>query len=282
MKNQPRAVAIHDISGFGKCSLTVALPILSAMGIETLAMPTALLSAHTGIEGYTYLDLTDEMPQFHKHWKNLNIEFDSIYSGFLGSKEQIQIVSDFIDDFKTDINTVLVDPAMADHGKMYPTFDIDFSKQMTKLCKKADIIVPNMTEALFMLNKEYIEGPYTKEYIEDILKSLSKMGPNQIVLTGVSFDNNEIGAASYDAETGIINYAFTPFVKKYFHGTGDIFASVLLSCLLNGKALDDSVKLSVNFIYNCLLRSDVSEKNAIFGVNFESGLPSLAKEIGIV
>lgn len=282
MVNQTTAVAIHDISGFGKCSLTVALPILSAMGIETLAMPTALLSSHTGIEGYTYLDLTDEMPLFHKHWKNLNLKFDSIYSGFLGSKKQIKIVSEFIENFKDDNTIVLVDPAMADNGKMYPTFDMDFSKEMTKLCKKADIIIPNITEALFMLGREYICGPYTKEYIEEILKSLSDMGPKQIVLTGVSFKDNELGAACYDAKTGIINYAFSPYVDRYFHGTGDIFASVVLSSLLNGKQLDESVKISVNFIYKCLLISDYSDKKSIYGVNFESCLPALSKELDLI
>lgn len=281
MNTQKRAVAIHDISGFGKCSLTVALPILSAMGIETVAMPTALLSTHTGISGYTYLDLTNQMPLFKKHWENLNLHFDSIYSGFLGSKTQIDIVSNLIDKFKKDDTLVLVDPAMADNGEMYPTFDLEFAKEMKKLCKKADLIVPNMTEALLLLDKEYITGPYTKEYIENILKELSNLGPKQVVLTGVSFEDNELGAACFDRSTGEINYTFSPFIKKYYHGTGDIFASVLLSSLLNNKSLNKSTEIAVDFIYKCLLRSSNVE-NVLFGVNFECGLPALAKDLDLI
>ncbi|MEG1243980.1 MAG: pyridoxamine kinase, partial [Oscillospiraceae bacterium] len=266
MNIQKRVAAIHDISGFGRCSLTVALPILSSMGIETAAMPTALLSSHTGVEGYTYKDLTDEMPLFLNHWKKLSLEFDSIYSGFLGSHKQIDIVSDFIDNFKNEDTIVLVDPAMADHGKMYPTFDRAFSKEMTKLCKKADVIVPNMTEAVFMLGMEYIEGPYTKQYIEGILKSLAELGPSSIVLTGVCFKGDELGAASFDAKTNTIQYSFSPYIDSYYHGTGDVFASVLLASILNGFTLSKSVEIAVDFIYNCLLRSGKAETNPCWGV----------------
>jgi len=282
LNTQKRAAAIHDISGFGRCSLTVALPILSAMGIETAAMPTALLSSHTGIEGYTYNDLTDDMPLFLNHWKNLGLEFDAIYSGFLGSQTQIEIVSNFIDTFKKDDTLVLVDPAMADHGKMYPTFDKAFAKEMTKLCKKADIIVPNITEAFFMLGMDYMKGPYTQEQIESILNALSELGPTNIVLTGVCFKDDELGAASYDAKTSTVKYSFSPFIDSYYHGTGDIFASVLLSAILNGYELNKSVDIAVDFIYGCLLRSGKAETNALRGVNFESGLPALAKKLGLV
>ena len=282
LNTQKRAAAIHDISGFGKCSLTVALPILSAMGIETAAMPTALLSAHTGIQGYTYNDLTDDMPLFLNHWKNLGLEFDAIYSGFLGSQRQTQIVSDFIDTFKKYDTIVLVDPAMADNGEMYSTFDKEFAKEMTKLCKKADIIVPNITEAFFMLGIEYTKGPYTKEQIESILKALADLGPTNIVLTGVCFKSDELGAASYDSKTNTVKYSFSPFINSYYHGTGDIFASVLLSSILNGFELDKSVDIAVDFIYDCLLRSGKAKTNVLHGVNFESGLPCLAKKLGLV
>ena len=155
MERLKRAAAIHDISGFGKCSLTVALPIISAMGIEVSVIPTAVLSTHTGgFTGFTYRDLTGDMRPIAEHWNSLGIKFDAIYSGFLGSVEQIDIVTDFIDDFKEKDTVVLVDPAMADGGKMYTVFDMDFAKQMTRLCAKADIIVPNFTEAAFMLGEE--------------------------------------------------------------------------------------------------------------------------------
>lgn len=282
MDSQKRVAAIHDISGFGRCSLTVALPILSAMGIETTAMPTALLSTHTGIDGYTYKDLTDEMPLFIKHWKELDLKFDAVYSGFLGSHRQIELVCNFIDEFKTEDTLVMVDPAMADHGKMYTTFDKSFSKEMTKLCKKADVIVPNMTEAVFMLDMEYIEGPYTEQYIENILKSLSDLGPSNIVLTGVHFNDKELGAASYDSQTGIINYSFSPFIDSIYHGTGDIFASVVLASILNNRELNQSVDTAVNFIYDCLILSGNAKSNAFRGVIFESGLPALSKELGLI
>ena len=175
MERLKRAAAIHDISGFGKCSLTVALPIISAMGIEVSVIPTAVLSTHTGgFTGFTYRDLTGDMRPIAEHWKSLGIKFDAIYSGFLGSVEQIDIVTDFIDDFKEKNTVVLVDPAMADGGKMYTVFDMDFAKQMTRLCAKADIIVPNFTEAAFMLGEEYRPAPYTKEFVESTLKRLSR------------------------------------------------------------------------------------------------------------
>lgn len=282
LNTQKRVAAIHDISGFGRCSLTVALPILSSTGIETVAMPTALLSSHTGIEGYTYMDLTDEMPFFLEHWNKLDLSFSSIYSGFLGSRRQIDIVCDFIDRFKDDNTIVMVDPAMADNGKMYPTFDISFAKDMKKLCKKADVIVPNITEAIFMLDMEYIEGPYTEEYIEGILKKLAQLGPSSVVLTGVSFDNNELGAASYDSNSDIVKYSFSPFIDSYYHGTGDVFASVVLSAMLNNCELDRSVDIAVDFVYKCLLRSGKAETNPCWGVNFEAGLPELSKELGLI
>lgn len=182
MERLKRAAAIHDISGFGKCSLTVALPIISAMGIEVSVIPTAVLSTHTGgFTGFTYRDLTGDMRPIAEHWKSLGIKFDAIYSGFLGSVEQIDIVTDFIDDFKEKNTVVLVDPAMADGGKMYTVFDMDFAKQMARLCAKADIIVPNFTEAAFMLGEEYRPAPYSKEYVESTLRRLSCLGPSKVV-----------------------------------------------------------------------------------------------------
>lgn len=210
MERLKRAAAIHDISGFGKCSLTVALPIISAMGIEVSVIPTAVLSTHTGgFTGFTYRDLTGDMRPIAEHWNSLGIKFDAIYSGFLGSVEQIDIVTDFIDDFKEKDTVVLVDPAMADGGKMYTVFDMDFAKQMTRLCAKADIIVPNFTEAAFMLGEEYRPAPYSKEYVESTLRRLSCLGPSKVVLTGVAFDGRQVGSASYDRSTDEISYALS-------------------------------------------------------------------------
>ena len=196
MSGLKRVAAVHDISGIGKCSLTAAIPVISAAGIETAVMPTAVLSTHTGnISGFTYRDLTDDLIPFAKHWKSLNVKFDGIYSGFLGSTKQVDIVCGFIDEFKTENTVVIVDPAMADGGKMYTTFDDEFANEMILLCRKADIIVPNLTEAAFLLGEEYIEPPYSKDYIERIIKKLLEIGPSMVVLTGVCFKDDEIGCA---------------------------------------------------------------------------------------
>ena len=202
---QKRIAAIHDISGFGKCSLTVVLPILSAAGIETSVMPTAVLSTHTGGLGKcTYRDLTEDMRDYAAHWKSLNLSFDALYTGFLGSAEQIGIVSDIVDDFRTSDTLVMVDPVLADNGKLYATCTPEMAHGMKTLCKKADLIVPNLTEAAFLLGEEFYDGPYDRAYIEGVLHRLSDMGPRLVVLTGVWFSPGLLGAAGLDRDTGRI------------------------------------------------------------------------------
>lgn len=278
-----RVAAIHDISGFGKCSLTVALPILSAAGIETSALPTAVLSTHTGgISGYTYLDMTDEMRPFMKHWESLNIQFDAIYSGFLGSFEQLDIVKEFIDTFREKDTIVMVDPVMADNGELYAIFKPDFALGMKELCKKADIIVPNLTEAALLLGEEYNPGPYSKAYIEELLLKLSELGPKQVVLTGVYFNDEELGAATYDKSTGITDYSFVSKIPGYYHGTGDVFGSTLLAALMNGFSLNESAGIAVRYTANSILRTFHAKTDVRFGVDFEHGFPELLKELKLV
>ncbi len=286
MKNETllkRVAAIHDISGFGKCSLTVALPILSAAGIETSALPTAVLSTHTGgINGYTYLDTTCEMRPFMKHWKSLNIHFDAIYSGFLGSFEQLDIVKEFFAEFRDNNTLILVDPVMADNGELYKIFTSDFALGMKDLCSKADIIVPNLTEAALLLEEPYNPGPYSKAYIEDILIRLSDIGPKQIVLTGVYFNDEELGAATYDKTTGISDYVFVPKIPGYYHGTGDVFASTVLAALLNGFSINEAAGIAVRFTANSIMRTYKAQTDIRFGVDFEHGFPELLKELKLV
>ncbi len=278
-----RVAAIHDLSGFGKCSLTVALPILSAAGIETSALPTAILSTHTGgISGYTYLDTTGEMRPFMKHWKSLDISFDAIYSGFLGSFEQLDIVSDFFDEFRTENNLILVDPVMADNGELYKIFTPEFALGMKKLCEKADIIVPNITEATLLLGEQYQPGPYSKAYIEDLLLKLADLGPDKVVLTGVFFNDDELGAATYDKTTGKTDYAFVSKIPGYYHGTGDVFASTLLAGLLNGFSLSESAGIAVRYTANSIKRTYNAQADYRFGVDFEHGFPELLKELKLV
>jgi pyridoxine kinase len=283
MVKQKRTAAIHDISCFGRCSLTVALPILSSAGIETSVIPTAVLSTHTGgFTGYTFRDLTHDIRPISKHWQSLDLEFDSIYTGYLGSFEQIEIISEFFDNFHTKNNFIIVDPAMADNGKLYTGFSSDFPKGMLKLCQKADIIVPNLTEAAFLLDKPYNPGPYTKEYIEDLLFNLGSLGPQKVVLTGVTFDSGKLGAASYDKVTGKISYAFSEKIEGYYHGTGDVFACALLAALLNEFDLSESTQVAVDFTVESIRKTKAAGTDIRFGVNFECTIPSLIKRLNLI
>lgn len=281
MEKQKRVVAIHDISGIGKCSLTAALPVISSAGIEVAAMPTAVLSTHTGnIEGFVYKDLTAYLAPVADHWKSLGISFDGIYSGFLGSLEQIDIVSHFIDRFKTENTVVIVDPAMADGGKMYKTFDSFFAGEMTRLCKKADIIVPNMTEAAFLLGEEYSEPPYTKEYIERIIRSLSLLGPGMVVLTGVTFDDDELGCAVYCRGTDEVFYSFSKKYPGIYYGTGDLFASALTGAYMRGESIYKSAEIALEFTSASIKRTYEAGTDTRLGVNFEQGIPDYIKLLG--
>ncbi len=282
MEKQKRVMAVHDISCFGKCSLTVALPVLSAAGVEVSVIPTAVLSTHTGgFTGYTYRDLTEDIPKIAQHWKTLNLDFDGIYTGFLGSFEQIHLVSELFDDFKGKDTLILVDPVMADNGELYKSFSPEFPQEMVKLCQKADVIVPNMTEAALLLNEPYRPGPYSKVYIDDLLKRLSGFGPQQIVLTGVYFDEENLGAAAYDRKTGDISYVLSSRIEGSYHGTGDVFASALLGAMLNGFPLSKAVSIAVNFTAGSIERTKEAKTDVRFGVNFEAGIPQFIQELGL-
>ncbi|HBT63888.1 MAG TPA: pyridoxamine kinase [Ruminococcaceae bacterium] len=280
---QKRVAAVHDISCFGKCSLTVALPILSAAGIETSVIPTAVLSTHTGgFTEYTFRDLTQDILPISRHWKSLAIDFDALYTGYLGSYEQLEIVSQFFDDFGKKDNIIFVDPVMADNGKLYSSFSADFPEGMRKLCRKADIITPNLTEAALLLDAPYNPGPYTKEYIENILRSLSDLGPGQVVITGVSFGVNQLGAAVYDKKSDQISYAFANRVDGYYHGTGDVFASAFLSAMLNGFDLPDCARIAVEFTAESINRTRQADTDLRYGVNFENSIPNLIRHLKLM
>ena len=283
MNKQKRVLAIHDISCFGRCSLTVALPIISATGMEATVLPTAVLSTHTGgFTGFTYRDLTADILPIAEHWQGLNLAFDSIYTGFLGSFEQLDIVSDLFTRFGTDENLILVDPVMADNGKLYTLFPENFPDGMRKLCAQADVIVPNITEAALMLGESYQEGPYTTEYIDGLLKKLASLGSKQVVLTGVYFNEQELGSAAYDVRTGEVHYAMAKRIEGYYHGTGDVYGSALLSALLSGQPLRRASEIAVNFTAGSILRTKEAGTDIRFGVNFEMGLAELARQVAEV
>ncbi len=279
MEKQKIVAAIHDISCLGKCSLTVALPVLSAAGIETAAIPTAVLSTHTGgFKGYTSLDLTAEIPKIIDHWKSLGLKFDAIYSGYLGSIEQVDIVCDFLDSFKGENTLAVVDPAMADNGKMYALLNMEFAAEMKKLCSKADIIVPNLTEACFLLGEEYIPFGYDIDYISSMMHKLSDLGPKKIVLTGVHLDSETVCSVAFDRDRGRIHHVFRDKISGMFHGTGDVFASALTAALMNGKDLFDSTEIAVDFTVDSIKRT-VESGAEPYGVDFERGLGDLIKAI---
>ena len=282
-RKQKRVAAIHDISGFGRCSLTVALPIISSAGTETVAMPTAVLSTHTGgFTGFTYRDLTDDMRPITDHWKSLELKFDSIYTGFLGSFEQQDIVIEFFEKFKTEDNLVVVDPVMADNGELYSIFTPEFAVGMRRVCNKADIIIPNMTEAALLIGERYNPGPYTEEYIEEVLKKLAALGPDRVVLTGVFFDDEHLGAASYVHSVDEISYSFSKRVPGYFHGTGDVFGSALIAALMNDFDLHQASEIAVRFTTKCIQRTADAKTDIRYGVNFEQTIPELLKDMKLM
>ena len=273
-----RIVTIQDISCVGKCSLTVALPIISAMGIETAVIPTAVLSTHTAFKNFTYRDLTGDLPKIAKHWKQEKFDFDGIYTGYLGSIEQIDMLKEFFKQFKTSNNFVFIDPVMADNGKLYAGFDEKFVKEMKELCKMADIIVPNLTEASYMLEKKYKEN-YSEQEIKDMLIELSFLGPKYVVLTGVSFNENKLGVMSYNKET---NKFFTYFKEKVpakYHGTGDIFASTLVGAITNNNTLEEGLKVAVDYVWETINDTYKTNKKDVYGVNFETKIPYLIDRI---
>ncbi|MDO5559496.1 MAG: pyridoxamine kinase [Oscillospiraceae bacterium] len=275
-----RVAAIHDISGFGKCSLTVALPIISAAGVETSVIPTAVLSTHTGgFENYTYRDLTDDILPWAAHWKSIDFDIDAFYTGFLGSYQQIEIVSKVFDMLANNDTVRIVDPVMGDNGKLYSVFDDSFPVQMKMLCSKADVIVPNITEAFLLLGEPFKEGPYSEELIENMLVRLSELGPEKIVLTGAYFDESYIACICYDKKAGSTDYIYTKRIEGFFHGTGDVFASVLTACIVKGLRLTDAVKTAADFTEQCIIRTKNAGTDVRFGVDFETGLSGLRQMI---
>ena len=273
-----RIVTIQDISCFGKCSITVALPLISAMGIECAIIPTSVLSTHTGgFSGFTFRDLSEDIPKIADHWKKCNLSFDTIYTGYLGTKEQIDSVIDFISDFKTDKALVFVDPAMADNGKLYAGFDKDFPSHMARLCAKADIIVPNITEASFLLGVPYTES-YDEDYIKDTLKKLCRLGCKRAVLTGISYKKDTQGAVYYDSESDTYHSYFTEYVPMHFHGTGDTFASVLAGCLTKGFPVERALKTAVDFTVRCIKDTIPHKESHSYGTMFESSIPYLIEK----
>lgn len=271
-----RILSIQDISDLGKCSLTAALPVISALGVECVVMPTAVLSTHTMFRGFTFCDLTDEMEPAAEHWKQQGITFDAIYTGYLGSYRQIEIVKKIFSDFG-DGARLIVDPAMADNGKLYTGFTPEFALKMSELCRGADIILPNITEACFMLGREYREE-YDREYILELLEGLKTLGAKNCVLTGVSFENGKLGAVKLDCESGEIFEYFTERMPENFHGTGDLFSAAAAGGVMRGMSVDNALKLACDFTCESIRLTIEEPNHNTYGVNFEQAVPYLLKK----
>lgn len=278
--HQERILAIHDISCVGRCSLTVALPIISSVGIECSGLPTAVLSTHTGgFTGFTYRDLTEDMVPIDDHWQTLDIKFDAFYTGFLGSFEQIDVVKKLFRDLSHEGTTIYVDPVMADAGKLYSVFGPDFPAGMRQLCEMADVIMPNLTELSFMLGIEYREGPYTREYIASVLEQARAFGVKQIVLTGISYEKGKVGAVYMDYGTGETGEVMRSEIPGYYHGTGDVFSSAFVGAKESGLTLGDAVMAAVNFTVGSIMRTYDAKVDIRYGVNFEAGLRDYIAEV---
>ena len=273
MDNLKRVIAINDISCVGRCSLTVALPMISAAGIECSILPTAILSTHTGgFTGYTFKNLSDEIDKIVSHWKSLNLRVDTIYSGYLGSADQVDKVKAIFNAFPKA--TRIVDPVMADNGKLYAAFDDTFPSHMARLCDGADVILPNITEACLMTKIEYREGLHSKEYIDKLLKACKALGAKNVCLTGVCLEQGKIGAATL-SEDGKISFYGLDQIDGYFHGTGDVFGSSFVSAYTLGKKMEDCAKLACDITVKAIKETINRDQEYKYGVNFELTLCDL-------
>ncbi len=269
-----RILTIQDISCLGKCSTTIALPLISAMGVETVILPTAVLSTHTMFKNFTVKDLTDELIPITDHWKSENVHFDAIYTGYLGSAEEIDIVKRIFREFKTDDTLIFIDPVMADNGKLYPAFDLAYAKLNAGLCGEADVIVPNITEACFMTDTEYKET-YDESYIKDLLQKLSALGAKKSVLTGVSLSEGKTGVYGFDSEKNDYFIYQNDRVDAQYHGTGDVFSSVSVGALMRGFSMEDAFRIAADYTADTIRETLKNPEKPWYGVDFEATIPEL-------
>lgn len=271
-----KILTIQDISCVGQCSLTVALPILSACGLETCVLPSAVLSTHTaGFSGYTFRDLTEDMPSIKEHWLKEGIQFDSIYTGYLGSTKQIEYVEDIFASTASENCVKIVDPAMADNGNLYPGFDEAFVEAMKGLCKVADYVIPNITEACFLTGVEYKET-YDRAYIDELLEKLIALGCKNIIFTGISYAEGKTGVVVL--ENGEYSYYEHDKLGKGCHGTGDVYASAFVGAFMRGKSAYEAAKIAADYAVECI-KETAKLDNHWYGAAFE---PVLGKLIAAI
>ena len=266
-----RVLTIQDISCLGQCSLTVALPIISACGAECCVLPSAVLSTHTAFPGATFRDLTEDMPRIAAHWQQSGIRFDAICSGYLGSVRQMAYVADIFDSLGARDCVKIVDPAMADHGKLYRGFDQAFVEAMRSFCGKADYLIPNITEACLLTGTPY-RAEYDRGFVEQLLQKLAALGPKCVILTGAAFTPGVTGVAvTTGGETFFYGHEKLSGSR---HGTGDIFAAAFVGALMRGKAAPEAARIAADFVCECI-RAAEDDPDHWYGAKFEPVLPQL-------
>ncbi len=274
--NNTKVLTIQDISCVGQCSLTVALPIISACGIETCVLPSAVLSTHTaGFSGFTFTDLTSDIPSIFNHWKKEGISFDAVYTGYLGSKTQIEYMKSYAKNSLKAGGKMIVDPAFADNGKLYPAFNDEYVEDMKSLVAVCDYVVPNLTEACYLTGIEY-KTSYDEKYVLAVIKGLIDLGAKAVVLTGISYEKGYTGIAIY--ANGEYSYYKHKFLKNSCHGTGDIYASAFVGALVNGKTAYESAKIAADFTV-LSIKQTAKLENHWYGAAFE---PVLYKLKGLI
>ena len=272
-----RIATIQDLSGVGKCSLSIALPVISAMGIECAVLPTAVLSAHTAVEGFVSKGLTDLLAPFAAHWQQLGLQFDALYSGYLASPAQVAQVNEIFDTFSTENNLIFVDPVMADHGKLYAGFEEGFPQEMGKLCARADVITPNVTEACLLTGTPYRET-HDETFIRMLLHKLLELGAHTAIITGVRYDPKSMGVAAMDA-SGSLSVHFTDYVPAVFHGIGDLFASTCVGALTLGYSPADAISLAADYVVRTICVTAANPDAPWYGVDFETTIPYLLSRL---
>ena len=269
-----RIASIQDISCLGRCSLTVALPVISALGVECAIVPTAVLSAHTAFPGFVSRDLSDQLTAIAAHWRSQHVHFDALYTGYIASAAQVRQVLDFFDAVRSPDTMIFVDPAMADHGKLYTGFGPDFPSVMAQVVAQADVAIPNLTEACLLTGTPYREE-MDEPFVRELLRGVAALGAKRVVLTGVSFTPDKLGAMGYDSCTDTYFTCLDRRQRGSFHGTGDIFAATVVGGMMRGLSLEEAASLAVRFTLACIDVTARDPQADWYGVEFEKALPLL-------
>ncbi|MEG0295793.1 MAG: pyridoxamine kinase [Clostridium sp.] len=272
VKEVKRVAVINDLSGIGGCSLTAAIPILSCIGVQSCPFPTAILSNQTNYKNYYFKDLTNGMEEYKRNLNKLNLNFHGIYSGFLGSVEQIDIVLDFINEYKNAV--IIIDPVMGDNGEKYDTYTVEMCNKMKRLVAVADVVTPNITEACILTGKDYNNFSFKDEDIKDLCKEVVKIGAKRVVITGVN-RGNKIYNYGYDSENNQDIITQDDYNNTYYSGTGDIFSSIICGYIIKGESFEKAIYKASDFIKKSVEFTMKFDRDTNEGIIFEPMLKEL-------